>query len=49
MPTLRVQVDLPNAEGLLRPGMQASVRISALRGDTLVPAVPTEAVETAKK
>ena len=40
--TMRAQIDLPNAEALLRPGMYATVRITAERSDVLT--VPVSAI-----
>lgn len=40
--TLRTQIDLPNPDGLLRPGMYATAQITAERPDTLT--VPASAV-----
>ena len=33
---LRAEIDLPNPEGILRPGMYASIRIKAVLGETFV-------------
>jgi RND family efflux transporter MFP subunit len=40
--TLRTQIDLPNADGLLRPGMYAKARVAAEQSGALM--VPVEAV-----
>jgi multidrug efflux pump subunit AcrA (membrane-fusion protein) len=40
--TLRTQIDLPNPDGLLRPGMYATARVTAEQPDALT--VPAEAV-----
>lgn len=45
--TLKLQVHLPNPDGILRPGMFASVQLAglAVRGDTGVTAIPESAVQ----
>ena len=40
--TLRAEIDLPNAEGFLRPGMYATARIAVSRPETLT--LPTSSV-----